>query len=431
MTRCNIMAITGVFLAMACAAPSSARNLDDIITLARQRDAQRQAEIHSAAAGEADGLQLIAGYGPNVTFSASTGNGRDHVTIKDEDRGEKSANFTESETLLSMEQPLVDVFRGSKALRGKVEMDLAAVARNKAESDLLLRVHERYYGYLNARANLVLAEAESQALRRQAQNVADRLALGFDTITSQHEAEARHRLALAAEISRRIEYDNTIKSLEELIDEPLGDVDDLAENDQPPTPSGTQDTWLQRARDGNSDVIIRRLQVEAAEYEYRAAQGQFLPTLKFYASYRDRTSSDGLSGYGEDRQELEAGLRLDLQLLAGGRDGAAVLAASSRLKAAKARLEATRRDLDKRVLSLWQSLKNTADLITANHHAALENEKALAATQAAYDEGAKVLLDLLNAQQSHYRALGAYRTSRYDHMLLMERLRHAAGENSI
>jgi outer membrane protein len=408
-----------------------ARDLEEILALARQRDAQRQAEIHSAAAGEADGLQLIAGYGPNVTFSASAGNGRDHVTIKDEDGGEKSANFTESETLLTMEQPLVDVFRGSKALRGTVEMELAAVVRNKAESDLILRVHERYYGYLNARSSLALAEAESRALLQQAQNVAARLALGFDTITSHHEAEARHRLALAAEISRRIEYDNTIKSLEELIDEPLGDVNDLAENDQPPTPSGTQDTWLQRARDGNSDLQSRRLQVEAAEYEYRAAQGQFLPTLKFYASYRDRTSSDGLSGYGEDRQELEAGLRLDLQLLAGGQDGAAVLAASSRLKAAQARLAATRRDLDKRVLSLWQTLKHSTDLITANHHAALENEKALAATQAAYDEGAKVLLDLLNAQQSHYRALGAYRTSRYDHMLLMERLRHAAGENSI
>ena len=81
--------------------------------------------------------------------------------------------------------------------------------------------------------------------------------------------------------------------------------------------------------------------------------------------------------------------------------------------------------------SLWQSLKNSKSLIAANRDAAEENHKALAATQAAYDEGAKTLLDLLNAQQSHYRALGAYRTSRYDYLLLLERLRHAAGGKAI
>lgn len=407
--------------------PGLARTLDDILQLARQRDQQRQADIHLAAASEADGLRLVAGYGPNLSLSAGVVNARHHDTPKDEEHEEKSANFSEAEALINLEQPLIDFEKGSQALRGLVEMDIAVANRAKTESDLTLKVNERYYGFLIARAQLDLARAESLALREQANNVAERLALGADTITSHHEAEARHRLALAAEISRRIAWDNAENHLEELIDEPLGPVDDVPEGSDLPSPAGSADSWRQTAKERNSDLKIRELQAEVADHEYRTALSRFLPSLKLYATYRDRTASDGLAGYGEERQELEAGLRLDLQLLAGGRDSAATLSAANRAKAAKARAEATRRELDKRVVSLWQSLQNTIHLITANRHAAEENHKALTATQAAYDQGAKTLLDLLNAQQSHYRALGAYRTSRYDYLLLLERLHHAGG----
>lgn len=424
----SVVSIVVALMLLFAGSPSLARNFDDILHLARQRDQQRHADILLAEAGEADGLRLVAGYGPNLSLSAGVLDARHHNQPKDKEYGEKSANFSETEALINLEQPLIDFEKGSQARRGLVEMDIAVAGREKAESDLTLKVGERYYGFLTARAHLDLAQAESVALRQQANNVADRLALGADTITSHHEAEARHRLALAAEISRRIARDNAEKHLEELIDEPLGLVDDVPEDSGLPSPAGTADSWRQTAKEHNSELKIKELQAEAAEHEYRSALSRFLPSLKLYASYRDRTASDGLIGYGEERQELEAGLRLDLQFLAGGRDSAAILSASNRAKAAKARAEATRRELDKRVVSLWQSLENTTQLITANRHAAEENAKALAATQAAYDEGAKTLLDLLNAQQSHYRALGAYRTSRYDYLLLLERLRHAGGE---
>lgn len=417
-----------LLFAMLLASSAPARSLDDLLRLARSHDRQRQAELHSATAGEYDGLQLVAAYGPSITLTAKASDARHHSMPDSKDFAESSANFREGEAVITLEQPLVDLVKASHLMRGMVERDIASLLRDKAELDLRLRVGERCYGFLGARAAFDLARKEGQALQEQAENVATRLSLGFDTITSLHEAKARQGLARAATISRRIELDNAAKALEELIGETLGDdIDDLAADFVPPAPGRTRQWWLEKAQEGNSDLRIRRLQLEVAEYDYRAAQGQFLPSLAFYTSYKGRASSDGLGGYGEDRDELEAGLRLDLQLLAGGRDTAALLAAANRVKAARARLEASDREVQRRLLSLWQSVDHTAMLVSANRDAASENEEALKSTMAAYDEGGKVLLDVLNAQQNHFRSRGAFVNSRYDYMLLLERLRHAAG----
>ena len=57
-------------------------------------------------------------------------------------------------------------------MRGMVERDIASLLRDKAELDLRLRVGERCYGFLGARAAFDLARKEGQALQEQAENVA-------------------------------------------------------------------------------------------------------------------------------------------------------------------------------------------------------------------------------------------------------------------
>ena len=52
-------------------------------------------------------------------------------------------------------------------------------------------------------------------------------------------------------------------------------------------------------------------------------------------------------------------------------------------------------------------------------------------TQASYDEGAKVLLDVLNAQQDYFRALREYKTTRYDYMILLEQFKQVVGVKEV
>jgi outer membrane protein len=164
-----------------------------------------------------------------------------------------------------------------------------------------------------------------------------------------------------------------------------------------------------------------------AEFDLRAAESRFLPSLVFFADYTENDPDDGLLGYGEERKETEIGLRLEMNLLAGGRDAAATVAASKRAKGAKEQVKATDRAVKRSVSSLWDSIKNTKTLVEAYQLAVDANKLAMESTQASYDEGAKVLLDVLNAQQDFFRSLREYKTTRYDYMVLLEKFRQVVG----
>ncbi len=426
---CQIVLIfLGVF-----STPASALDLSEVIQLAFKYDAQLRADTFAAEARNADGWQSVAGYGPTLTASGASMRSRDssqpEANAKMEDR---LAKFNEGEIKVGLEQPVLDLEKGSKALMGLAEMDLAELLKKKAHEDLRLKVYERYYAILSAQEAHRLARAESAALQKQVANAEEKLDLGFGTITSQYDAEARYRLSLAAEIARKTDLDNTIKALEEVIDQEITcELEDLASDMLLPDIHQDVATWLEVSRASNIDINIKKLQLITAQLEYRGMQSRFLPTLVFFANYSERHPENGLLGYGEERSEMDVGLRLEAKLLSGGRDTAAVVAAGKRIRAAEERTTVAERAMKRSVRSLWESIKQTRDLVAAYQQAVAANEKALESTQAAYDEGAKVLLDVLNAQQDYYRSQRQYKTSRYDYMMLLEKFRQVVGVEKI
>ncbi|MDK9706915.1 MAG: TolC family protein [Desulforhopalus sp.] len=431
LTAACCLAVLPAFLGLSSRA--AALGLSEIIDLAGKRDAQVRADTLVAEARDAEAWQSVAGYGPSLTASGSTMRSRD--SLKPEASAgldERLAKFNEMALAIGFEQPLIDLEKGSKALQGLAEMDIALLLEKKAKEDLLLKVHERYYGVLSARESFKLARAETAALQKQVQNAVQKLELGFATITSQYEAEARYRTASATEIARKSDLSNALKALEELIDQEIvEELDDLDPQMTLPAIPNDLAAWLRVAAAANTDLKLKQLQVETARFEFRAAQSRFLPSLVFFADYSERHPTDGLAGYGEERNEMDVGLRLEGKLLAGGRDSAAFIAADKKVRAAEERTTVADRAMRRSVRSLWESIANTRQLASAYQQAVAVSEKALESTQAAYDEGAKVLLDVLNAEQDHYRSMRQYRTSRYDYMILLEKFRQVVGVDSI
>jgi len=418
---------------LAVAAPLRAMNLEEIVRLALEHDAQLRADILAAEARNADGWQSVATYGPTLSASGSYMGSRDSSTPESGAEAQaRRANFREGAVTVGLTQPVIDLEKINQARQGATEMDVATLLKKKAREELLLKVHERYYAVLSAQENLRLAKAESGALLTQVGNAETKLTLGYGTVTDRHNAEARYRLALAAEVAGQRDLDNSLKALVELIDREIaGEIEELPPDLVVPNIPGEVDAWLKVSRAHNTDLGINTLQAETARLQYRAVQGRFLPSLVLFADYNDRQSTDGLLGYGEERSEFDVGLRVQTDLLTGGRDTAAAVAASRRAKAAGERTEATRRAVDRSVRSLWDSIASTRELIDAYQQASAANEQALEATLASYQEGVKVLLDVLNAQQDYYRSLRQFKTSRYDYMVLLERFRQVAGVSSV
>lgn len=415
--------------------PSSvtAISLEEMVQLALDNDARFQVEKFAAEARNADGWQAVAGYGPVVTGAGSYMKSRDSLHPDEvSELDDRVANYYEQELSIELKQPVIDLEKASIALRGMTEMDMANLENKKAFEDLLLRVHEQYYAVLSSRQNQDLAKIESEALRNQLDTTKEKLDLGFGTITDQHNAEARYRLSLAAEVVRKTELDNAIKALEETISQELTEeIEDLPADLQLPDLPLDRSTWHEIARVNNSDLGLRQLQSKMAQFTLRAAESRFLPSLVFFADYTENDPDGGFLGYGEEKRETEIGLRLEMNLLAGGRDTAATIAASKRAKGAKAQVKAADRAVNRSVGSLWDSIENTRNLVDAYQLAVDANKLAMESTQASYDEGAKVLLDVLNAQQDFFRSLREYKTTRYDYMILIEKFRQVVGVQEI
>lgn len=418
---------------LAIAGPLAAMNLDEIVRLAVEHDAQLKADIFTAEARNAEGWQSVAIYGPTLAASGSYGGSRDSSSPeKEAEQEERRVNFKEGAWTLGLTQPIIDLEKINQARQGATEMEVATLLEKKAREELLLKVHERYYAVLSAQETLRLALAESAALETQVHQAEQKLELGYGTVTDSYNAEARYRLALAEEIARKNELENSRKALEELIDRQIaGELEDLAADLVLPEIPGEVGVWLSVAHAYNSDLNINALQAQTAKLQYRAVQGRFAPSLVLFADYNERHPTDGLLGYGEERSEFDMGLRVQTTLLAGGRDTAAAVAASRRAKAARERTVAARRSVNRSVQSLWDSIDRTRQLVDAYQLAADANEKALDATLASHREGVKVLLDVLDAQQDYYRSLRQFKTSRYDYMVLLERFRQVVGVENL
>ncbi len=406
-----------------------ALTLDELVERARSHDARFRAEQHHAAAAAADGWRLVADYGPNVTVSGRYQRSRDRYERVDaENRDNGSASFTEKVFTVGLEQPVIDLEKASRARQGLLAMDVAELRKQKAEETLLANVFERYFGALIDLENQQLAEAETAALETQWQTAQQKLALGFGTITDQHHAEARYRLAAAAAIDAQTAMENALLAVAELIGYPLTPAELAAGRDDARSlPLRSEEQWLALALQHNTDLRLAQLDQDRARLHQRAVQSRFAPALVLFADYHDRRPDGGAYGFFEERQELDFGLRLDLALFAGGRDVADLIARTRSLRAAQQELIATERSVARSVRSLYNSITGTQALIAGYRSAVEANRLALEATQASYNEGVKVLLDVLNAQQDYFRSQKAYTTTQYDHRLLQKKLELLTG----
>ncbi|BCL62388.1 hypothetical protein DGMP_30810 [Desulfomarina profundi] len=412
--------------------------LQEILQLAIKNDAQLRADTFASAAYQAEGWMEIAGYGPTLTVSGTTMRSRDssrptHVpeTWKGNKPEEHSINFLEPAFHLGFEQPLIDLPKAYSLTKGRITIRSARFRKKKAFEELLLKIHQYYYTILSDREKLNLARQESAALLQQVQTIKEKLKLGYGIITDQYDAESRYQLSIATAITRENDLHNSRRALEESINARLTEqLDDIETNAPLPVPSYGMKYWQNFGHRNNTDIRLRQYEAKIARANHNAARSRFLPSLVFFADYNERHPETGLSGYGEERVEADVGVRLKLELLSGGRDSATLAKTAAKLRAAEERVITAMRSFDRSVDSLWRGLETTRKLIVTYKSAVQSSNHSLKSTQAAYNEGGKVLLDVLNSQKDYFRTLTRYRSSKYDYMILYEKFKVLVGAES-
>ena len=432
--------LAGLCCTLACwpAPPANAvMSYDQALAQAVAQEARHKAEEQDAQATKAQGWQAIAGMGPTLSAHAQPSLNEDRLkrnpdTAQEYAGEDRSTSYHDMELGLTLRQPLLDLERIHTARQGSRRFDLAALMQQKAYEDLAVRIAEQYYATLAAEETHAIRQAEEETLAQQVAAARERKGLGYGTIIDVYDAEARLELAKASTIAGWDELDSARLALMESLHQneleqlnPSPSVQDLPRRDKDLT------SWQQQAQQHNAELQIRLQQAEIARLEHLALLGRFAPRLGAVGSYIYNNPSKSLY-YDSEEKESEAyiGLRLEMDLLAGGADTAAAVAANKRLQAARYRTEESRRAVARSVQSLWNSLGSTYNLAQAYEKSVLANQQALESTKEGYREGVKVLLDVLDAQQKYYNALNQSQAVRNNYMVLYQKFMVMTGQKN-
>lgn len=412
-----------------------ALNLEQVIELAKRNDATFQAEKLDTEADEYESRQLTSAMGPRVIASYKylrkeesyqpddTVEVDESVELKD-----KEALIDDGELSISVTQPIIDLVKLNTVRSGLLKKKIADLRLKKAEEDLVVRAIERYYRILSTEDEIDLAVRKCRALAALVKKTKETHRLGLGPISDQYDVEARYQLSIASRTSAIATHEDAREALSELLGITI--IDALQRDNTSHSismPENNLDHWLSLAQKNNVDVNIRMLLMDAEHIKTKIARGRLFPTVSVYAEYERQQPDDGLDGYGWVRETAEVGLKLEMELLSGGRDLADFMAQKTKLKSAKKRIDASRRSVNRSVKSTWNNLQSKQTMIKAYEKAVIASEKSLEVVQAGYVEGLNTLLDVLNSQRDYFISRSQYLKAGYDFLVEKAKFKQLVG----
>jgi outer membrane protein len=314
---------------------ASAATLGEILDLARRSDPVFAGAVAAEAAGRERQVQGRAGLLPNVNL---TGNVRQNQESGQSAGGTR--NFGSGTLALTMNQPLFRRANTVAAEQGELQAALAQLQLKAAEQDLLLRVARGYFEVLQARDALQSLGAQKEAFAQQLAQAKRSFEVGSAPITDVNEAQARHDLTVAQELTAANDLELKRRALQRMIDrEPPA----LATFDGKDTlelmTARAMAELTERAPQQSVQVAIAQTTETLAQRDLARQDSGHLPTADLVASVGElRNANYGTLGSNTLRQ-ANVGIEFTLPVYQGG-------ATSSRVREAAANLERARQDVE-------------------------------------------------------------------------------------
>jgi outer membrane protein TolC len=303
----------------------------------------------------------------------------------------------------------------------------ARLAHESAVLDLALRVEEAWYGYQTSRALLVAADATVKQAETSLKAAEERRSAGAATVAdvlqartalSQLRLDVQRLEGQSAGLRGRLATLAGLSPTVELTVPPLPDDVHAAET------LPQVERLLDEAARTNPDLARSRALADAAEARARTVSRADLPTLS------------GVAGLGfdwplapeSDRYSFwSAGLLLRVPLFSGGRATFEAASAQASAEAARARIDATDRQVQLDVWTSWQALRTAARRGQTARDLLASATEGVEVANGRYREGVGSILDLLSSQSALENARAEEILARTDWLLGLARLARATG----
>ncbi|MDP3858010.1 MAG: TolC family outer membrane protein [Stagnimonas sp.] len=306
------------------------------------------------------------------------------------------------------------------------------LARARAEAErkregVMLGVCDAYFAVLAAGDRRRIAGAKLESFRQQARQVEGRSIAGLALDAELKSAQAGVDLAQAA----LLEAESQVEAAHALLETytgrryvlllPLPAKVTLAS----PKPAD-QDSWVQRAREGNLSVAVREREVDIAKLELQRLRRSRWPQLDLVGSAYEIDNGGGISGE-RDESDQRIGLAATLPLYSGGRVSAEIERGLQQQKRAEAEVELARRQAEREAKLAWLNTSSGARRIQALQKAVAAAIAAEDANRAGYEVGTRTNAEVLDAVEQRYEAETNLSGARYKLLVDSLHLKSAAG----
>ncbi len=329
------------------------------------------------------------------------------------------------QTRLTAQASLWDFGRTRRRVEGaRLGVELTERGHEDHVRQVLLATLDAYYSVSLAREawNAATTSLESaQSIVRQAEaRVQSGMAVEADVLRGQVylaaarqcEIESRGQLEMARSRLNRLMGDP--------VEAPMGDTAML----QPASlPVPSEDALKAEQSERRPDYLRLVTEVRQAETEVRSFHAEYLPTIGAFASWE--MDNPSVSSYGGNN--WIAGISLRWNLFAGGADSDRLRAARQRLEAKKRQLAAMESAMALEIHNAVVQFRSVEQQVDAARAAEAQSEEGLRILKNRYEAGLATMTDVLSAESQRAAARTTLSEAIYHHRLSYAQIEFAAG----
>lgn len=309
----------------------------------------------------------------------------------------------------------------------------AYLAEDQAEAEyyaqlsyVLTDVAEKYFEVLQAEDAVTSANAEVEAFNNQLNRIESLYNLQSAQITDLYRAQAQFASVQAEQLTRESELALAREKLRSVTGVSVGELYRLNEEVEIPPVEGSIDTWLERARRSNQQIIAQEYAVRVADKRIDERQGAYMPRVSIVAQQqRSNLGFDNALTNSTDTRYI--GLDVSIPLFAGGRNRAGVSEARSLHSIAQNELRQIQLEIVERTRLAYLQAKSSELQINAAERLAESTALSYTAMQRGFELGTVNSVDVLNALRDRFRAERDLQRARYDHIRYNLLLKREAG----
>jgi len=348
-------------------------------------------------------------------------------------KGIKGSDYVGTSLRLNVSQVLLDIASYRENERWQLLTEKSQAEYLQAQSELMVRVVERYFDVLAAIDYVDLVNQNEKTIKANLDQLQALFKKQLVAITGVYEAQARLDLAQSEIIEADAKLSVAYERLYEVIGERVTDLSVLKDKIKFILPEDDINNWLELAMQNNPSILAVKQHVLAAKKEISYRNAGYYPVLGLnFNQSRQDIGYDNAPRPETDTSTIS--LNFQQPLYQGGGISAKKRESLHKLELAKqAEIETTRK-VEQQLREFYLNVKSDVLKIKATKRQIESEQKRAESMKASFKYGTVTVNDVLNANTDFYKAQAEHQKAKYNYIKNQFNLKNSAGvlmENDI